>query len=71
MFFHERAFRIEPLEHDVFAFVLRKGLSLAAGVGRGKVGRCAPDRWNIGRVKRAGCECDKCGEKEFSFHRLL
>ena len=54
MLLHEWAFRIEPFEHDVFAFVLGKRMRLALGIGRGKIRRGAPDRRRIGGEKRGG-----------------
>ena len=70
MLFHERAFRIKPLEHDVFAFVLRERLRLAIGVRSREIGRGAADRRNVRSVKRAGGKCGDCGEDQFGFHKL-
>ena len=33
MFVHEWTFRIKPLEYDIFAFVLRKRMRVAVGIG--------------------------------------
>src|SRR5207247_10183474 len=47
MLLHERAFRIKPFEHDIFAFVLRKRVRTALRVGERKIRRRAAYRRRV------------------------
>src|SRR5204862_28802 len=53
---HERAFRIKPFEHDIFALVLRKRVGAALGVRERKIRRSAAHRR---RVEAKDCGGDQ------------